>query len=415
MFVYVLNRHTKPLMPCSPGKARKLLQQGKAKVVSRTPFTIQLLFGSSGYKQPIRAGMDTGSKKLGSAAVANGKVVYQAEVQLRQDISKKMQQRKTYRRGRRYRLRYRPARWRNRASMRRQGRLSPSVQSKLDSHLREKRQMEALLPIREWVVEVANFDIHKLQNPEVQGVGYHQGPQQGFANVRAYVLARDGYRCTSGRKVKHDPVLHVHHVVYRSQGGSDAPDNLRTLCKRCHEDLHQGLFTLPNRRRSRKHPTHMGILQAMLQDCGWLFAVTFGYLTQAKRQTLGWPKSHVHDAVAICLREGEWVEPSEHVLSKRHVAAGDDQQRKGRNSQQVIPTGKLFGLRKFDWIETPQGDGFVKGKRNSGYFSLMDIHGQTVHASAKVKDTSIRRVSARKSTRVQRTPTPKKEGDSSQL
>lgn len=32
MVVYVLNKHGKPLMPCSPCKARKLLKQGKAKV-----------------------------------------------------------------------------------------------------------------------------------------------------------------------------------------------------------------------------------------------------------------------------------------------------------------------------------------------------------------------------------------------
>ena len=39
MLVYVLNQHSKPLMPCKPQKARKLLESGKAKVVSRAPFT----------------------------------------------------------------------------------------------------------------------------------------------------------------------------------------------------------------------------------------------------------------------------------------------------------------------------------------------------------------------------------------
>src|SRR5690554_5746955 len=52
LFVYVLNKHGEPLMPCSPRKARILLKQKKAKVEKRTPFTIQLLYGSSGYKQP---------------------------------------------------------------------------------------------------------------------------------------------------------------------------------------------------------------------------------------------------------------------------------------------------------------------------------------------------------------------------
>ena len=65
MFVYVLNKHGKPLMPCKPRKARILLKEKKAKVVNRTPFTIQLLYGSSGYKQPINLGVDAGSKYIG--------------------------------------------------------------------------------------------------------------------------------------------------------------------------------------------------------------------------------------------------------------------------------------------------------------------------------------------------------------
>ena len=89
MLVFVLNQEGKPLMPCKPSKAKKLLREGKAKVVKRTPFTIKLLYGSSGYKQAVVAGMDTGSKVIGCAAVANGQVVYQAEIQTRQDVSKK--------------------------------------------------------------------------------------------------------------------------------------------------------------------------------------------------------------------------------------------------------------------------------------------------------------------------------------
>ena len=49
-------------MPCKPSKARKLLKTNKAKVIQRKPFTIQLLYGSSGYKQEISLGVDTGSK-----------------------------------------------------------------------------------------------------------------------------------------------------------------------------------------------------------------------------------------------------------------------------------------------------------------------------------------------------------------
>ena len=170
MLVYVLNQHSKPLMPCKPQKARKLLESGKAKVVSRVPFTIKLLHGSSGHKQKITAGMDTGSETVGCAAIANGKVIYQSEVKIRTDVSKKMQRRAMYRRTRRGRkCRYRKPRFLNRSSARKAGRLAPSLLSKLQSHLREKAQIEKILPISHWKVETASFDIHKITNPDVWG------------------------------------------------------------------------------------------------------------------------------------------------------------------------------------------------------------------------------------------------------
>jgi len=48
--VCVLNMRGKPLMPVTPAKARHLLEQDKAKVVSRKPFTIQLRYATGGNK-----------------------------------------------------------------------------------------------------------------------------------------------------------------------------------------------------------------------------------------------------------------------------------------------------------------------------------------------------------------------------
>ena len=48
MKVYVLNKHNNPLMPCTPRKARLLLRDKKAKVIKKYPFTIQMLYGTSG-------------------------------------------------------------------------------------------------------------------------------------------------------------------------------------------------------------------------------------------------------------------------------------------------------------------------------------------------------------------------------
>jgi 5-methylcytosine-specific restriction endonuclease McrA len=401
MLAYVLNKHGEPLMPCKPPKARKLLKEGKAKAIKRTPFTIKLLHGSSGYKQEVVAGMDAGSKTIGCAAIANGEVLYQSEVSIRQDVSKKMQQRAMYRRNRRGRkTRYRKARWLNRASMRAKGRLAPSIKSKVDSHLREKKQVEKLLPVTRWKVETAAFDIHKVVNPDVQGADYQKGDQKDFYNTKAYVLHRDNYSCQSKRKTKHSDKLHVHHIVFRSQGGTNAPSNLITLCEQCHEDLHAGKFELKAPKSKTKHATEVGIVKSQLKKV-WDFEETFGYETKFKReQILKLPKTHLNDAIAICCEEGEIVKPLDQIFIKRHVSKGDYQLTKGSRSEKRIPTGKLYGLKKHDLVETAQGKGFVKGKRSTGYFALETISGEKVHASANVKK-GVSRLSARSTTLIE--------------
>ena len=386
MLVFILNKNNKPLMPCKPSKARKLLKEGKAKVIRKTPFTIKLLYGSSGYTQPIIAGMDTGSKVIGVCAMSIGKVLYQSEVYLREDVSGKMQQRKMYRRTRRSRkTRYRPARWNNRANSRRDGRLAPSIRSKFDSHFREKRFVESILPITKWKVELASFDIHKITDPSVYGFLYQKGNQMGFYNVKAYVLARDNYTCQHCKGKSKDPKLHCHHIVFRSQNGTDTPENLITLCNTCHSKLHAGKIKLSGRKSITKHATEVGIIKSQIQKSDWNFIETFGYETKFKReQILKLPKTHYFDAVSICFTNLN-VEYNDTIYLKKHISKGDYQQRTGKRSEKVIPTRKLFGLRKFDLIKTGQGVGIVKGKRSSGYFAITDIMGNKIHDSAKVK------------------------------
>lgn len=389
-------------MPTTSAKARVLLKQGKAKVVRRMPFTIKLSFGSSGYRQEVVAGMDTGSVAIGTAAVANGEVVYAAEVTLRDNISDKLTERRTYRRNRRNRkTRYRAARFNNRSASRRCGRLAPSIQSKVESHLREKRFLESILPVSRWRVEIAAFDIHRLTNPDVEGMGYQTGPLKDWYNTKAYVLHRDGHQCQSRQKVNHSPKLRVHHLTHRSQGGGNAPANLITLCERCHEDLHAGVFELRSQRSKTKHATQVGIVTSQLGKRFGGFEATYGYETKYKReQFLKLPKSHSHDAIAIACEEGETVAGSGMLWRKRHIAQGDYRQTAGHRSEKRIPTGKLFGLRKFDLVSTIKGNGFVMGKRSSGYFALGDLSGKTTIASVTVKQ-GCRRLAARTTTLLQ--------------
>lgn len=383
--VYVINKNGKPLMPCKPAKAKHLLESGKAKVIKRTPFTIKLLWGCEENIQEVVAGMDTGSKTIGCAAITNGKVVYQSEIQIRQDVFKKMEQRKMYRRNRRGRkTRYRKARWQNRASMRKNGRLAPSIKSKVDSHLREKKFVESILPVSRWKVETASFDIHKISNPEVGRWDYQHGNQKGFYNVKAYVLYRDGYQCQKCKTKKGK--LRIHHIVFRSNGGTDAPSNLITLCEDCHDRLHNGEFEIKGVKSKTKHATETGIIKSQLKKGFDSFEETFGYETKFKReQVLQLPKSHHFDAVAICCEEGELVDLATNVYFKKHVFKGDYQQTAGSRSQKRIPTGKLFGLRRFDYIQTAKGTGWVKGKRSTGFFAISDLEGKVINPSVNVK------------------------------
>jgi len=178
--VYVLNMLGKPLMPCKPRKARKLLEKDLAKVVKLTPFTIQLTYRGGEAKQPITLGVDSGFSHIGLSATAKKEELYSAEVQLRDDIVKLNAERKQYRRARRYRKTwYRKKRFLNRGN-RPRGWLAPSIQHKLDSHIKAINDVKKILPIREIIIEGASFDIQRIKNPEIQKEDYQKDGQHSL-------------------------------------------------------------------------------------------------------------------------------------------------------------------------------------------------------------------------------------------
>ena len=302
MLIYVLNHKGRPLMPCSPRKAKMLLKEGKAKVVSRKPFTIQWVVPTRSYTQPVSLGLDPGYGTVGFSAVTEKRELVSGEVRLRTDVSKKLTERRMYRRSRRSRLWYRPARFLNRRKPK--GWLPPSVQHKLDSHLRLVTWLKKLLPITKVVVEVANFDIQKIKNPNISGKQYQEGEQKGFWNIREYVLWRDNYKCQKCHGRSGDKVLQVHHIRGRKNGATDRPEELITVCRTCHEKHHKGVDLIQVKKiKDFKAETFMSIvrwklvdkLKELLSDV----SVTFGYLTKGKRIELGLPKTHSNDAFVI--------------------------------------------------------------------------------------------------------------------
>ncbi|HEU5226194.1 MAG TPA: RNA-guided endonuclease IscB [Ktedonobacteraceae bacterium] len=303
MFVYILNCHGQPLMPCQPRKARLLLKTGKAKVIRMVPFTLQLQYGSSGYTQEVSLGVDAGTRHIGVSATTEQRVLFEAEVTPRTDIQELLATRRQFRRARRNRkTRYRPCRFLNRKKP--QGWLPPSVRHKVEAHLKTIRLVHHILPVSRTTIEVAQFDLQKIRNPEIEGVQYQQGPQLGFWNVREYVLFRDGHRCQWCRGTSRDQVLNVHHIESRKTGG-DRPENLITLCKTCHDLIHHTHqeHQIERKGSGLRDATQMGIIRwRIYEQTQTQFAnvyLTYGYLTKHTRIEHGREKSHRIDARCI--------------------------------------------------------------------------------------------------------------------
>lgn len=385
--VYVISSDGEPLMPCTSVIARLLLKDNKAKVVKRIPFTIKLKVKTTNYTQHTILGIDTGSSKVGSAVVSNSKVLYMSEVEIRNDITKKMDKRRMYRRNRRNRkTRYRKARWLNRKNSIKKDRFSPTMVSKINSHLKEIKFVKSILPVNELILETGTFDPHALKNPNVlkDKSLYQKGINYGFANTRAYILNRDKYICQHCKGKSKNDRLEVHHIIFRSDDGGDEPENLITLCGSCHIKLHNGAIKLKVKGKKKgglNHATQMNSIRIQLLKVLSEAKETFGYITKEHRYIMGLPKEHYYDAVAIA-SEGNNVEfKNNSVLIKKCIPKGDYQQTKGVRSEQGIPTGKIHGIRKFDKIKYLGNEYFVKGRMSSGYAILMNIYGEKIDFS----------------------------------
>ena len=304
MKVFVKNINNEPLMPTTPRKARILLKEGKAIVVLRNPFTIKLLYPTGNAKQEIILGIDSGYLNIGFSAVTEKEEVLAGEIKLLNGMIERNKERMTYRRTRRNRLWHRRKGYN--ANTHREGWLAPSLQHKLDSHIRFIDNIVKILPITKVIVEIANFDIQKIKNPDIKGKQYQEGEQKGYSNVKAYVLHRDGYKCQNPN-CKHkdkNSELHVHHIKYRSKGGSDSPSNLITLCTHCHTpENHNGfLLTWKPKTKGFKDATFMSTIRKMLVEKlrdKYSVEETYGYLTKEKRQLLGLEKTHYNDAFCV--------------------------------------------------------------------------------------------------------------------
>ena len=396
--VYVISKNGQPLMPTeNHAKVRILLKSKKAKVIKTCPFTIQLAYDSTNYTQEITLGVDSGSKHIGLSATTKSKVLFESDVELRNDIVNLLSTRRQNRRARRNRkTRHRKIRFDNRR--RKEGWLAPSIQNKVDSHLTVIRKVHEILPVTKTIVEVASFDIQKIKNPTISGTEYQQGEQSDFWNVREYVLFRDCHTCQCCKGKSKDKILNVHHIESRKTGGN-APDNLITLCETCHTGYHKGIVKLPktiHRGMSFKDATFMGIMRwafyNKLKEICPNVSLTYGYITKNIRIRNSLSKEHYIDA--RCISGNPKAISDGTVYYQKKVRCHNRQIYKntifkgGIRKRNQAPYD-VMGFRLFDKVKWKGQNCFIYGRRSTGRMDLRLLNGTKINASVGYKNLKL--------------------------
>ena len=385
MKVYVLDWKGKPIMPTSRGgRVRWLLKTGKAKVVRTIPFTIQLLEEDRKYyTQEINLGIKPGSKELGLSATSEKEELFCSSVKLRTDIVNLLSTRREIRITRRSRLRYRKARFLNRVKSKKPGWIAPSIQNKIQFHIKMVEFVNKILPISNMIFEMAIFDIQKIKNPEIKGKEYQKGPQKDFWNVREYVLHRDNHTCQYCKGKSGDKILNVHHIVSRKTGGN-SPENLITLCETCHNDYHKGKIKLSiKKNKSYKDLTYLNIMkerlyQELFKRYGFIYT-TYGYQTKCDRISKGLLKGIDTDAYVISSGDTNPL-----LSNTKYCISQVRRHNRQIHKSNILKGGKLrknqapyrvFRYRLNDIVRYQGNRYYIGGRRSSGNFNIRPLEG----------------------------------------
>ncbi|HAA33212.1 MAG TPA: HNH endonuclease [Cyanobacteria bacterium UBA8553] len=312
-YVFVLDTNRKPLTPCKPSIARKLLTACKAKVFRLYPFTIILNKEVTDNPEPLTLKIDPGSKVTGLALLFGSKLLWIAELTHRgQSIKAFLESRRSLRRSRRNRhTRYRQPRFLNRT--RPKGWLAPSLQHRVETTLTWVNKLSRFAPINAVSQELVRFDLQRVENPEISGVQYQQGELAGY-EVREYLLNKWERKCTYCG-VENVP-LQIEHIQPKAKGGSNRISNLCLACEKCNikkgtKDIKVFLAKKPEilkrilaqAKRSLKDTAAVNstrwALCNRLKETGLMVSTGSGGLTKFNRTRIGLPKTHFFDAACV--------------------------------------------------------------------------------------------------------------------
>jgi len=329
-FVFVLDSNKRPIDPCHPAVARKLLKRKKAAIFRPYPFTIILSRTVESTTQQYELKLDPGSKTTGIALVKNYQVIWGAELTHRSSaIKSNLDSRRAIRRSRRNRkTRYRKPRFLNRTRLK--GWLAPSLEHRVKTTITWAKRLIRFCPISFIAQELVRFDTQAIQNPEIQGVQYQQGTLLGY-EVREYLLEKWQRKCTYCQK---DSVpLLLEHIIPKAKGGTDRVSNLCLACSQCNQrkgikDIEEFLKKKPLILQRIKAQLKTTLKDAAavnstrwklfnnLRELGLPVRSGSGGLTKYNRTRLGLEKSHWLDAACVGNVENLVVKTKQPLLIK---------------------------------------------------------------------------------------------------
>ena len=397
--VCVLDQNGKPLMPTTRlGKVYRLLKTQKAHIVSYEPFTIQLDYEPDTHIiQPLTLGVDSGAIHSGYSVANEHREYYSAEVIARDDISKRLSDRRMYRQNRRSRkTQYRKPRFNNRKN-KKKGWLPPSLEQKVAVQLNEIDHLHHYFPIETIIVEVAEFDIQKIKNPDISGIEYQQGTLQGY-NIRNYLLEKHKRKCFyCGKTVSN---FEVEHMIPKTRDGSNRIDNLTLSCHDCNqkkdtltaeEFIRQTLPAkkaaiklkqLPNEKRLFKYMAHMNAtrwaLYNAINEKYPNVKMTYGYITKYNRIKANLPKAHHVDAK--CITGFATVPSIDQIVVKIKMRRHNRQLHRSTFSKGHVRKAAglstiVFGFQLYDLVCFNNHRYYIKSRKSSGCFRLTSVEG----------------------------------------
>ena len=314
MQVFVLDQNYQQRNPAHPALARQLLAKGYAAVHRRYPFTLILKRDIKTHPlKPIRLKIDPGASVTGLALLQDNLVIWKAELTHRGfAIRDALTSRRAIRRNRRNRkTRYRQTRFLNRS--RREKWLSPSLMSRVYNILTWVDRLRRICNITALSQELVRFDLQKIEDTDISGVGYQQGTLAGY-EIREFLLEKWQRQCAyCGAK---DTQLEIDHIVARSKGGSNRVSNLTLACHSCNQakgnqPVEEFLKHKPNilkqvRASAKKSLADAAAVNAtrwelyrQLQATGLPVEISSGGRTKYNRHRLSLPKTHWLDAACV--------------------------------------------------------------------------------------------------------------------